>query len=132
MPQQRRSARLAASALSLLVTVLALLVPSSATVHGAPGDGRLTHHTVAAHAGKRSGPEDVPALRVTVVHRLDTHIPAPQPPASPRTSPEVLPPRPPYETDARAASRVTPHQAIEAAAPRGPPPPMSTQTFPDA
>ncbi|MEV0126269.1 hypothetical protein AB0I16_32795 [Streptomyces sp. NPDC050703] len=121
MPQQRRSARLAASGLSLLVTVLALFVPSAATAYGAPGDGRLTHHTVAAHAGEQAGAEDVPALRVTVAHRLDAHIPGPQPQGSPRTSPDVVPPLPPSGTDARPVSRVSSHRTIEAAAPRGPP-----------
>jgi hypothetical protein len=119
--QQRRPARLAASALSLLVTVLALFVPSAATAYGAPGDGRLAHHAVAPHAGKQAGPEDVPALRVTVAHRLDAHIPGPQPLGSPRTSPDVVPPREPYEPDARPAARSTPRQTSGAAAPRGPP-----------
>ncbi|CAM5684294.1 putative protein OS=Streptomyces alboniger OX=132473 GN=CP975_01420 PE=4 SV=1 [Streptomyces alboniger] len=121
MSQQRRPARLAASALSLLVTVLALFVPSAATAYGAPGDGRPAHPAVAAHAGERTGPEDVPALRVTVAHRLDAHIPGPQPPGSPRTSPDVVPPHGPCGPDARPVARTTPRQACQAAAPRGPP-----------
>ncbi|MBM7173739.1 hypothetical protein JQK87_36250, partial [Streptomyces sp. G44] len=78
MSQQSTPARVAAAALSLVVTVLALFAPSAATAHGTAAPEPLTHHTAAVHAGKQTGPEDVPALRV-VAHRLDAHLPAPHP-----------------------------------------------------
>ncbi|MFF8659107.1 hypothetical protein [Streptomyces huasconensis] len=119
--QQSRAARLAASALSLVVTVLALFAPSAATAYGTPAPEPLTHHTVAAHAGKQTGPEDVPALRVAA-HRLDTHLPAPHLAGPARTASDPAPHR---ATGGPAthptAPRIRAHQAADPAAPRAPP-----------
>ncbi|MET8690264.1 hypothetical protein ABZV77_39265 [Streptomyces sp. NPDC004732] len=92
MSQQSRSARLAASAVSLVVTVLALFVPSAAA-YGTAADAPLTHHTVAAHAQQQAGPHDIPALHVAVAHRPDAHIPGPQPTGPPRTTADTAPHR---------------------------------------
>ncbi|MGA4846894.1 hypothetical protein ACOBQB_11720 [Streptomyces sp. G5(2025)] len=121
MSQQSRPARLAASALSLVVTVLALFTPSAAMAYRTPAAEPLTHHTVAAHVGERTGPEDVPALRV-VAHRLDAHTPGPHPPGPARTACDPVPHRatggPPSHP---TAVRVRTHQAADPAAPRAPP-----------
>ncbi|WP_125510775.1 hypothetical protein [Streptomyces sp. WAC 01529] len=120
--RQQRSARLASCASALLVTVLALFAPSAAYAYGTPADGPLTHHTVAAQAGKESGPKDTPALRVGVAHRLDAHLPGPQPAGPPRTAVDTAPHRATGGPDPRpAAPRAQPHEAAESAAPRGPP-----------
>ncbi|MET9543920.1 hypothetical protein ABZY36_01220 [Streptomyces sp. NPDC006627] len=113
MSQQSRPARLAAAALSLAVTVLALFAPSAAEP--------LTHHTVVAHAGKQAGPDDVPALRV-VAHRLDTHLPGPHPVGPARTAPDPAPHRATGGPASHpAAARVRAHEAADTAAPRAPP-----------
>ncbi len=119
--QQSRSARLAASAVSLVVTVLALFVPTAAA-YGTPADAPLTHHTAAAHAQKQAGPHDVPALHVAVAHRPDAHIPGPQPAGPPRTAVDTAPHRARGGPDARPATTpAPPRRPRAAAAPRGPP-----------
>ncbi|MGW6574422.1 hypothetical protein ACWGAN_19935 [Streptomyces sp. NPDC054945] len=124
MPQQSRSARLAASALTLVVTVLALFVPV-AGAHGMPmpADGRLAHHTVAGHdAGQGARPDDVPARHVAVTHRPDAHIPGPQPAGPPLTAVDTAPRRllgGPGTVPATALA--PPRRPAESAAPRGPP-----------
>ncbi|MEU1121743.1 MULTISPECIES: hypothetical protein [unclassified Streptomyces] len=55
MSQQSRSARVAVSALSFVVTVLALFVPSAAA-YGTPADGPHARHTVAAYGASADGP----------------------------------------------------------------------------
>ncbi|MEU7581421.1 hypothetical protein AB0B50_27880 [Streptomyces sp. NPDC041068] len=121
MPQQSRSARLAASALTLVVTVLALFVPV-AGAQGMPTDGPLTHHMVVAHAGQGAGPDDVPALHVAVTHRPDAHIPGPQPAGPARTAVDAAPRRALGGPDTRPATAlVPPGSPAESAAPRGPP-----------
>ncbi|MFF1380581.1 hypothetical protein [Streptomyces sp. NPDC058308] len=121
MSQQSRSARLAASALSFLVTVLVLFVPSAAA-SGASADAPPTRHAVGARAGKATGPHDIPALHVAVTHRPDAHIPEPQP-AGPAPVPfDTAPHRALSGPDARPATAFAPPQRIHAAAaPRGPP-----------
>ncbi|MEV7192428.1 hypothetical protein AB0N81_11555 [Streptomyces sp. NPDC093510] len=121
MSQQSRSARLATSALSLLVTVLALFVPTMGA-HGTPADGPLTRHTVAAHAEDPAGPHDVPALHVALTHRPDAHIPGPQPGGPPRTAVDTAPHRALGGPDTRPGTAPPlPRQPLAAAAPRGPP-----------
>lgn len=121
MSQPSRSARLASSAVSLLVTVLALFVPSAAA-YGTPADGPLARHTVVAHAEKQTAPQDIPALHVTVTHRLDAHLPGPQPIGPPRTAVDTAPHRALGGPDVRLrAVPATPRQAGAQAAPRGPP-----------
>ncbi|MFD4633522.1 hypothetical protein ACFVYR_32505 [Streptomyces sp. NPDC058284] len=121
MPQQSRSARLAASALSLVVTVLALFVPSAAA-YGAPAGAPPTRHAVAAHAGRPTGPHDTPALHIAVTHRPDAHIPGPQPPGPGPTALDSAPHRARGWADARPATDLAPPQRPRAtAAPRGPP-----------
>ncbi|MGV9885005.1 hypothetical protein [Streptomyces sp. NPDC003006] len=122
MSQQSRSERLAGAALCLVVAVLALFAPSAATAYGSFDDGPLTHHTVVAHAGKQTGPEDAPALRVVLAHRLDAHIPGPQPVGPARTAVDTAPHRAAGGPDARpATTRVQPREAVGSAAPRAPP-----------
>ncbi|MFI1676149.1 hypothetical protein [Streptomyces sp. NPDC020607] len=121
MSQQSRSARIAASAVSLVVTVLALFVPSAAA-QGTPADGPLARHTAVAHAEKQTAPHDVPALHVTVTHRLDAHIPGPQPVGPPRTAVDTAPHRALGGPDARPETVTAPPRRVgTAAAPRGPP-----------
>ncbi|MCF3119660.1 hypothetical protein IPZ68_08050 [Streptomyces arenae] len=121
MPQQSRSAHLAVSALTFVVTVLTLFVPSAAAV-GTPGDAPLDRHTVAAHAGEAPGPHDIPALHVAVTHRPDAHIPGPQPSGPPRTAVDTAPHGALGGPDARpSAAPVPPLWALATAAPRGPP-----------
>ncbi|MFK4069797.1 hypothetical protein [Streptomyces sp. NPDC029674] len=132
MAQQSRSARLAVSALSLVATVLALFIPSAAA-YGAPADAPLARHTVAAHAGKPTGPQDVPALHIALAHRPDAHIPGPQPAGPAHTAVDTAPHRALGGPDARPATApAPPRRPLPTAAPRGPPPAMSTQTVPDA
>ncbi|MBW5424795.1 hypothetical protein GKQ77_25055 [Streptomyces sp. BG9H] len=120
--RQRRSARLASWSSALLVAVLALFAPSAAYAYGTPAGGPLTHHTVAAQAGKKSGPEDTHALRFAAAHRLDAHLPGPQPAGPPRTAVDKAPHRATGGPGQRpAAPRAQPHEAAESAAPRGPP-----------
>ncbi|MEU8957698.1 hypothetical protein AB0C93_25725 [Streptomyces sp. NPDC048518] len=121
MSQQSRSARVAVSALSFVVTVLALLVPSAAA-YATPADGPLTRHTVAAHAAQPAGPQDVPALHVAVAHRPDAHIPGPRPVGPPPTAFDIAPHRALGGPDARPAAAYAPTPRPHAAsAPRGPP-----------
>ncbi|MFD6436588.1 hypothetical protein [Streptomyces venezuelae] len=121
MSQPSRSARFAASAVSLVVTVLALFVPSAAA-YGPPADGPLARHTVVAHAEKSSAPHDVPAFHVTATHRLDAHLPGPQPIGPPRTAVDTAPHRALGGPDAEPeAAPAVPRRAGTAAAPRGPP-----------
>ncbi|QEV16343.1 hypothetical protein [Streptomyces alboniger] len=122
MSQQRRSARLASSAVALVVTVLALFAPAAAAAAaGIRADGTPTHHTV-AHAGKQTGTEDAPAFTVAVAHRLDAHLPGPQPVGPPRTAADTAPHRATGGPDTRpAAPHARSHEAIDSAAPRGPP-----------
>lgn len=120
MARQGRSARLAASALSLVLTVLIFLVPSAATAHGAAVTP-LGHHT-AADAGKKTSPDDVPALRVTVAHRLDAPVSGPQPAVAARAASDTAPHRTLGGPDtAPAAPGTPPRRAADRAAPRGPP-----------
>ncbi|MFH8610726.1 hypothetical protein ACH4D5_24935 [Streptomyces sp. NPDC018029] len=120
MAQQSRSARLAASALSLVVTVLALFVPSAAA-HGAPADAPLARHTVVAHVGEPTGPHDVPALHV-VAHRPDAHIPGPQPAGPAHTAVDTAPHRALGGPETRPATApAPPRRPLAATAPRGPP-----------
>ncbi|MEV5981824.1 hypothetical protein [Streptomyces sp. NPDC052114] len=120
MPQQSRSARLAVSALSFVVTVLALFVPS-AQAYGTPGEGPLAPSAVTAHAEKAPGPHDIPALHVVVTHRPDAHIPGPQP-GPPRTAVDTAPHRTLGGPDPRpSAAPAPPLWAVASAAPRGPP-----------
>ncbi|MFI7322222.1 hypothetical protein [Streptomyces venezuelae] len=121
MSQPSRSARLAASAVSLVVTVLALFAPS-AVAHGTPADGPLARHTAVAHAEKQTAPHDSPALHVTVTHRLDAHLPGPQPAGPPRTAVDTAPHRALGGPDVRReAVPAAPWRAGAQAAPRGPP-----------
>ncbi|MCB5167390.1 hypothetical protein LG634_21440 [Streptomyces bambusae] len=123
MPQQSRSARLAASVLALVVTVLALFVPV-AGAHGSPlpADELLARHTVVGHAGQGAGPDDVPALLVALTHRPDAHIPGPQPAGSARTAVDAAPHGALGGPGAGPGSaRVPPRRPAESAAPRGPP-----------
>ncbi|MFC9583606.1 hypothetical protein ACFVJ8_12365 [Streptomyces yangpuensis] len=124
MPQRSRSARLAASALTVVVTVLALFVP----VAGAqgmlmPADRPLADHTVAGHAGQEAGPDDdVPARHVAVTHRPDAHIPGPQPAGPARTAVDTAPHRALGGPDTGPATALAPpRRPAESAAPRGPP-----------
>ncbi|MEV0254504.1 hypothetical protein AB0H82_09575 [Streptomyces sp. NPDC050732] len=121
MAQQSRSARVAASALSLVVTVLALFVPSAAA-YGTSADAPPARHTVAAHAGKPTGPHDVPALHIAPAHRPDAHIPGPQPAGPAHTAVDTAPHRALGGPDARAATApAPPRRPLAAAAPRAPP-----------
>ncbi|MER7764157.1 hypothetical protein [Streptomyces sp. NPDC097619] len=123
MPQQSRSARLAVSALTLVVAVLALFVPMTGP-QGIllPSDRPLSLHTVAGHAGQGAGPDDVPALRLAVAHRHDAHLPGPQPAGSAGTAVDTVPhgvfggPA----TDPPTAL-APPRRPTGPAAPRGPP-----------
>ncbi|MFF4420683.1 hypothetical protein ACFY04_07825 [Streptomyces sp. NPDC001549] len=124
MPQQSRSARLAASALTLVVTVLALFVPlAGAQGMPMPADRPLAHHTVAGHAGQGAGPDDdVPARHVAVTHRPDAHIPGPQPAGPARTAVDTAPRRALGGPDTGPATALAPpRRPAESAAPRGPP-----------
>lgn len=121
MSQQSRSARLAVSALSFVVTVLTLLVPSAAA-YGTPADGPLTRHSVTAHATRPAGPHDVPALQLAAAHRPDAHIPGPRPVGPQPTALDTAPHRALCGPDARTATACAPAQRPHAAAaPRGPP-----------
>ncbi|MFC9817653.1 hypothetical protein ACFVJM_37025 [Streptomyces virginiae] len=121
--QRSRSARLAASALTLLVTVLALFVPVTGA-HGMPmpADGPLAHHTVAGHTEQGAGPDDVPALHLAVTHRLDAQIPGPQPAGPARTAVDTAPHRVLGGPGTGPATALAPpRRPAESAAPRGPP-----------
>ncbi|MGW7262405.1 hypothetical protein [Streptomyces sp. NPDC054842] len=123
MPRRSRSARLAASALTLVVTVLALFVPVAGAQSAPVPAGRpLAHHTVAGHAGQGAGPDDVPALHVALTHRPDAHIPGPQPAGPARGAVDTAPRRALGGPDTGPATALAPPRgAAESAAPRGPP-----------
>ncbi|MEV6719327.1 hypothetical protein AB0M94_00230 [Streptomyces xanthochromogenes] len=123
MPRQSRSARLAASALTLVVTVLALFVPvAGAQGVPLPADRPLSHHTAAGHAGRGAGPDDIPVPQVAVAHRSDAHIPGPQPAGPASTAVDTAPRRVVGGPDTGpATSLVPPRRPAESAAPRGPP-----------
>ncbi len=123
VPQRSRSTRLAASALTLVVTVLALFV-QAAGAQGMlmPADRPLAHHTVAGHAGQGAGPDDVPALHLAVTNRPDAHIPGPQPAGPARTAVDTAPHRALGGPDTGPATALAPpRRPAESAAPRGPP-----------
>ncbi|WP_331725761.1 hypothetical protein OG264_38640 (plasmid) [Streptomyces xanthophaeus] len=121
MPQRSRSARLAASALTLVVTVLALFVPvAGAQGMPVPADRPLAHHAVPA--GEGAGPDDVPARHVAVAHRPDAHIPGPQPAGPARTAVDTAPHRALGGPDTGPATALAPpRRPAGSAAPRGPP-----------
>ncbi|MFI6642652.1 hypothetical protein [Streptomyces sp. NPDC050504] len=120
MVRQGRSARLAASALSLVLTVLVFLVPSTAAAHSAALTPLGQHER--ADAGRKTSPEDIPALRVTAPHRLDAPAPEPHPVPAARTPVDSAPRRALGGPDtAPAAPGTPPHGAAGSAAPRGPP-----------
>ncbi|MEV7278652.1 hypothetical protein [Streptomyces sp. NPDC093111] len=123
MSQQSRSARLAASALTLVVTVLALFVPvAGAQGVPLPADRPLAHHAVAGYAGHEAGRDDVPAQQVAVTHRPDVHIPGPQPAGPARTAVDTAPRRALGGPDTGPGTvLVPPRGPAESAAPRGPP-----------
>lgn len=123
MPQPSRSARLAASALTLVVTVLALFVPvAGAQGMPVPADRPLAQHTVAGHAGPGARPDDVPARYVAVTPRPDAHIPGPQPAGPARTAVDTAPRRAQGGPDAGPAAGLAPPPGpAGSAAPRGPP-----------
>ncbi|GHB30645.1 hypothetical protein GCM10010331_16300 [Streptomyces xanthochromogenes] len=123
MPQQSRSARLAASALTLVVTVLALFVPvAGAQGMPVPPDRPLTHHTAAGHARQGVGPDGVPLPHVAVTHRPEAHIPGPQPVGPARTTVDRVPRRALGWPDTGPATTLAPpRRPAESAAPRGPP-----------
>ncbi|MFF3645242.1 hypothetical protein [Streptomyces sp. NPDC002564] len=132
MAQQSRSARLAASALSLVVTVLALFAPSAAA-HGTPADAPLPRHTAVAHAQQPAVPHDVPGLHVALTHRPDAPLPGPEPAGPAPTAAAAAPHRALGGPDTHGTGAPAPPRRPRAAtAPRGPPPPMSTQPLPDA
>ncbi len=109
--------------MALVVTVLALFAPAAAAAAaGIRADSTPTRHTVAAHAGQRTAAEDAPAFTVAVAHRLDAHLPGPQPVGPPRTAADTAPHRATGGPDTQpAAPRARSHEAIDSAAPRGPP-----------
>ncbi|WP_159072453.1 hypothetical protein [Streptomyces formicae] len=122
MAQQTRSARLAASALALVVTVLAFFVPAATTAYGAPGDAPGAHHLTVVHEQGSVSPDDVPALRVAPAHRVDAHIPGPGPAGPARRAFDAAPHRACGGPDARTTGVLPPPcHAVAAAAPRGPP-----------
>ncbi|MFJ2766370.1 hypothetical protein [Streptomyces sp. NPDC087300] len=122
MAQQTRSARLAASALALVVSVLAFFVPAATTAYGASGDAPSVPHLTVVHDRSSVSPDDVPALRVAAAHRVDAHIPGPGPAGPARTSFDAAPHRACGGPDARTTGVVAPPcHAVAAAAPRGPP-----------
>ncbi|MFE0172169.1 hypothetical protein ACFWZ2_07605 [Streptomyces sp. NPDC059002] len=122
MSQQTRSARLAASALALVVTVLAFFVPAATTAYGTADEAPGPHHVAVAHDRSAVAPDDVPALRVAAAHRVDAHIPGPQPAGPPRTAVDTAPHGALGGPDARPAGVLAPpRHAVAAAAPRGPP-----------
>ncbi|MEV6044084.1 hypothetical protein [Streptomyces xanthochromogenes] len=123
MPRQSRSARLAASALTLVVTVLALFVPvAGAQGMPLPADRQLSHHTAAGHAGRGAGPDDIPVPHVAVTHRPEVHIPGPQPVGPARTAVDRAPRRALGWPDTGPVTTLAPpRRPAGSAAPRGPP-----------
>ncbi|QEU96582.1 hypothetical protein [Streptomyces kanamyceticus] len=122
MAQQTRSARLTASALALVVTVLAFFVPAATAAYGAPGDAPSTHQLTVVHDRSSVAPDDVPALRVAAAHRVDAHIPGPQPAGPAGRAFDAAPHRAAAGPDARTTGVLPPPcPARAAAAPRGPP-----------
>ncbi|WP_172381950.1 hypothetical protein [Streptomyces sp. MNP-20] len=132
MQYRARSARLAASVLSVVVAVLAFAVPSRA-----PGAVPAVRTALAAPDRSHSdsvGPRapDLPrVVHATVAHPHHAHLPHPPYPAT--TAADRAPHRPVGGPAAPARGTAPARQHPDAGPrPRGPPPPMSNDTVQDA